>query len=165
MVSKFFLLFLLIIAGLCSSCGYYSFKGSLPSYIKRVAIPLFDNNTAYPGIQQDLTNKVIDEFINDNTLEVTNEPLADIIIIGTITSVTQKTATIKTDETVTGYNLYVNVKVKCEDIKNNKNLWEKAISQYGIMSGTASQEERDLAINEAIEKIAEEIINQTLAYW
>jgi hypothetical protein len=150
---------------LISSCGYYSFKGSLPSYIKKVAIPLFDNNTAYPGIQEDLTNKVIDEFISDNTLEVTNERTADIIIRGTITSISQRAATVKKGETVTGYNLYVNVKVKCEDIKMNKSLWEKNINQYGIMSGGGSQVERDAAIAEAIEKIAEDIKNNTLAYW
>ena len=147
------------------SCGYYSFKGSLPSYIKKIAIPLFDNNTEYAGIQEDLTNKLIDEFIADNSLEVTNEQTADIIIRGTIISIKQTVATVTKDETVTGYNLYVNVKVTCEDIKMNKNLWEKSINQYGIMSGGGSQEERDNAIAEAIEKIAEDIKNNTLAYW
>lgn len=165
MGSKIILFFLIIIAGLCSSCGYYSFKGSLPSNLKKVAVPLFDNNTAYPGIQEDLTNQVIDKFISDNTLEVTNEPQADIIIRGTILSVTQKAATITSGETVTGFNLYVNVKVKCEDIRNGKDLWEKVINQYGTMSGIASQEERDNAINDAIEKIADDIKNNTLAYW
>ena len=130
-----------------------------------MAVPLFDNNTAYPGIQEDLTNQVIDKFISDNTLEVTNEPQADIIIRGTILSVTQKAATITSGETVTGFNLYVNVKVKCEDIRNGKDLWEKVINQYGTMSGIASQEERDNAINDAIEKIADDIKNNTLAYW
>jgi hypothetical protein len=165
MVFRFFLFSPFIISFLFFSCLSYSFKGSLPSNIKSVAIPLFDNNTAYPGIQEDLTSRVIDEFINDNTLEVTNERMADIIIKGTILSITQKPATITRDETVTGYNLYVNVRVKCEDVKNNKNLWEKSISQYGLMPGSGSQEERDTAIVEAIEKIAEDIKNNTLAYW
>ena len=37
------------------SCGYYSFKGSLPSNLKTVAIPLFSDRTAYPDIREKLT--------------------------------------------------------------------------------------------------------------
>ena len=157
--------FIIIITLFLISCGFYSFKGSLPSYIKKVAIPLFDNNTAYPEIQEDLTNKVVDEFISDNTLDVTNEYTADIIIKGTIVSISQKVASLAKGETVTGYNLYINVKVQCEDVLNKKNLWEKTISQYGEMIGEGSQDERNAAIAEAIEKIAEDIKNNTLAYW
>ena len=62
MAFKLFLFFLSFIFFLYSSCGYYSFKGSLPSHIKRVAIPLFDNNTAYPGIHEDLTDKVTEDY-------------------------------------------------------------------------------------------------------
>ena len=59
---------ILLIAG--TGCFKYSFTGSLPSHIQKVAVILFENNTSYSAVNQDLTNKVIDEFINDNTLEV-----------------------------------------------------------------------------------------------
>ncbi len=158
------LLFLTVIL-LFSSCGYYSFKGALPSYIKKVAVPLFDDNTAYPGVREDLTNKVVDAFVEDNTLKITNENNADIIISGTIMSISQRAAALTKDEDVTEFQVYVNVRVKCEDIKQNKTLWQKTISQFGTMSGAGLQDERDQAIAEAIEKIAEDIINNTLGYW
>ena len=58
----------LVVFFLNCSCGYYSFKGALPSHIKTVAIPLFENNTAYPNVAEDITNMIVDEFISDNSL-------------------------------------------------------------------------------------------------
>ncbi len=146
-------------------CLTYSFTGSLPSHIKSVAVPLFEDNTAYPGVKEDLTNRVIDEFIADNTLNVTSESQADLIISGVITSITQKAAILTAGETVDEYQVYVNVKVKCEDIKSNKTLWEKNLSQFGVMPGSGSQDERNQAIQIAIERLTNDILNNTLGYW
>jgi hypothetical protein len=152
--------FTIIIAG-CS----YSFKGSLPSHIKTVAVPLFDDNTAYPGIREDLTNGLIDEFIADNSLKIAPESQADLIISGVITSIRQRASMLAGGETVQEYQVYVNVRVKCEDLRNNKVLWEKTIGQYGTMGASATQDERDLAIGVAVEKITNDILNNTLGYW
>jgi hypothetical protein len=154
----------IILSAILSGC-VYSFKGSLPSYIRNVSIPLFDDNTAYPNVRENLTNSVIAGFTSDNTLKVTEETYADIIITGTIQSIINRPAIMTEGETVEGYQVYVNVKVKCEDIKNNKVLWEKNLSSYGTMSASGSQDERDAAINQAIEKISEDILNNTLANW
>lgn len=155
---------LVLAAGLMAGC-IYSFKGSLPSYIRNVAIPLFDDNTAYPNVRENLTNSVIAGFTSDNTLKVTSETNADIVLTGTILSITQRAEALTAGETVGSYQLLVNVKVKCDDIKNNKVMWEKTLTAFGVMPATATQEERDAAINEAIEKISDDILNNTLANW
>jgi hypothetical protein len=155
---------LLIIVLIGSACNY-SFKGSLPSNIKTVAVPLFDDRTAYPGVREDLTNMVIDEFTADNTLKITAESDADIIISGTISSIRQRASILKEGEDVEEFQLFVNVKVKCEDVRNNKVLWERNLSQFGIMPGGASQDDRDIAIEEALVKITSDILNNTLGYW
>ena len=153
---------------LFTGCLNYSFTGSLPSHVNRIAVPLFENNTSFSGVNQELTNKVVDQFINDNTLEVTSESKADIILSGTIGSIIQRPAILSSGEqaeTVEAYQMVVNVKVKCEDINTNKILWERTISQFGDMSGTGSVDEQDEAINEALNKITQDILNNTLGYW
>ena len=149
-----------------SSCGYYSFKGALPSHIKTVAIPLFENNTEYPNVREDLTNMIVDEFISDNSLSITDESSADLIISGVITSISQRAASVASGEQVEEYHIYVNVKAKCEDVKNNKALWERTMNEYGTMdASTADDTEREAAILAAMEKITENILNNTLGYW
>ena len=51
MAYKFLCLVFLVSIG----CFKYSFTGSLPSHIQKVAIPLFENNTSFTGVNQDLT--------------------------------------------------------------------------------------------------------------
>lgn len=165
MVSKerFFVYFLLI--GLSLSCGYYSFTGSIPSYITTIAVPLFDDNTSFPGVREDLTNMVIDRFINENVLQVVSESKADLLITGTILSINERAAIITTGEDVEQYEVYVNVKVKCMEVKSGKVWWEKTLRRFGIMGGLQNIDARNEAIEVAITDITQDIIDNTLASW
>ena len=148
-----------------NSCGYYSFRGSIPSEIKKIAVPLFDDNTSYPGVRDDLTNQVIDAFILDNTLQVVDESEADLLLTGTILSISERAAIVTTGEEVQQFEVYVNVKVKCEELKTGKVWWEKAVRRFGTMDQAGTQDERDAAIAVALEEITQDILNNTLANW
>lgn len=159
-------IFLIVVSILIlSGCGYYSFKGALPSHIQSVAIPIFIDKSGYPGMLEKVTDAVIESFISDNTLKVVDESKADIIINGTIQSVSQKAAAIKAGETVSEYQMHVTIKVLCEDLKKSKKLYDKVFRQYGILSSSGGQDEKDKAIDDAIQLITEDIINTTLGGW
>lgn len=145
---------------------YYSFKGSLPSHLKTIAIPLFDDrNAQFPGVRENLTNKVIDEFISDNTLKVVDESKADLLLTGFITSIVQQAANVAAGETVSSYKITVNVKVKCEDVKLSKVLYDKNIQRYGMMESASDADGIENAIEEALVQITEDILNDTLGAW
>lgn len=148
-----------------SGCWYYSFSGSLPSHLNTIAIPLFDDRTAYPNIRENLSNKVIDSFIADNRLKITNEDMADLLLTGTINSISEQAATVGAGEVVKEYNLIVSVRVKCEDLKLAKVLFDKTIQHKVRMPAEGGIEERDKAIEEALEAITEDIINSTFSIW
>ncbi len=165
MVYNKLVLFYSLLVGLSISCGYYSFTGSIPSDIKTVAVPLFDDNTSFPGVREDLTNNVIDAFINDNTLQVVPESKADLLITGTILSIQEKAAIITTGEDVEQYEVYVNVKVKCTEIKSGKVWWEKTLRRFGIMGGLENIDARNDAIETALIEITQDVLDNTLANW
>ena len=145
---------------------YYSFKGSLPSHLKTIAIPLFDDrNAQFPGVRENLTNKVVNEFISDNTLKVVDESKADLLLMGSITSINQRAESVSTGEQVSAYKITVSVKVKCEDVKLSKVLYDKSIQHYGLMESGGSTDEIEAAIEEAIVQITEDILNDTLGAW
>ena len=158
---------LLIILSLLSINGcYYSFKGSLPSHLKTIAIPLFDDrNAQFPGVRENLTNKVIDEFISDNSLKVVDESKADLLLTGSITSIAQQAASVTAGEAVNEYKITVSVKVKCEDVKLSKVLYDKNIQRYGMMDAQADTQGIEDAIEEALVQITEDILNDTLGAW
>ncbi len=152
---------MLIFAG----CGYYSFKGALPSHIQSVAIPIFIDKSGYPDILEKATDSVIEAFVLDNTLKVVDESKADIVINGTIVSVREKAAAFKAGETVSEYQMHVTIKVLCEDIRKSKTLFNKSFSDYGVMESGGGQDEKDKAIDDALVLITENIVNTTLGGW
>lgn len=164
-INSFYTLSVLFVVLYTTGC-YYSFKGSLPSYLKTIAIPLFDDrNAQFPGVRENLTNKVINEFISDNTLKVVDESKADLLLTGSITSIVQQAASVAAGESVSAYKITVNVKVKCEDIKLSKVLYDKNIQRYGMMESEADTEGIEDAIEEALVQITEDILNDTLGAW
>ncbi|MEJ2543100.1 MAG: LptE family protein [Calditrichaceae bacterium] len=155
-----------VIIVLFSTGCYYSFKGSLPSHLKTIAIPLFDDrNATFPGVRENLTDKVINEFIKDNTLKVVDESKADLLLTGSITSIVQQAASVTAGESVSSYKITVNVKVKCEDVKLSKVLYDKNIQRYGMMESDADTQGIEDAIEEALVQITEDILNDTLGAW
>jgi len=158
-------LIIFLLTGFWLSCGFYSFTGSIPSDIKTVAVPLFDDNTSFPGVREDLTNNVIDAFINENVLQVVPESKADLIITGTILSINERAAIIAPGEDVEQYEVYVNVKVKCLEVKSGKVWWEKTLSRFGIMGGLENIDARNEAIDVAITEITQDVLDNTLASW
>lgn len=159
------LLFTMVAILTLTSCGYYSFKGSLPSYIQSIAITLFDNQTPDPGVPEELNQLLRDMFIDDNTLKVVDESKADLLLTGTIQSIRLRPAVVRTGEQVTEDKLVVTVKAKCEDLKTGKKLFDKPFDYSVPLSATAGLDERQQAISEALKFIAEDILNATLAAW
>ena len=87
------------------------------------------------------------------------------LLTASISSITQQAATVSAGEDVTEYKMVVSVKVKCEDIKLSKILYDKSIQQYGLMPADGGLDDRENAIKDALDLITEEIINSTLGAW
>lgn len=160
---------LVIIGGtfilLQSSCGFYSFSGSLPPHLKTIAIPLFEDRTAEFGIKEELTDALIDEFTKDNTLKIADRSNADLFLQGTIVSVDDRAGAYDQRERVQDVRVYVTVKVKCEDMVKRAALWEERLTQWGTYDPSLGPDARSEGIAEAIEKLTLDILNKTVAGW
>ncbi len=148
-----------------SACGAYSFSSSGASHLKTVAIPIFQDRTSEFGIKEKLTNLVIAEFTRDNTLRVTDRRNADAIIEGSITRVDDQAGAFTRDETVQDIKVFVTVAASYRDLKKRKTIWEEEITQWGTFDPDEGTQSRDAGIDEAVEKIANEILNKTVSGW
>ncbi|GBD94442.1 hypothetical protein BMS3Abin05_02050 [bacterium BMS3Abin05] len=149
-----------------SSCGHYSFSGNtLPAHIKTVAIPLFNDKTSEFGVREKLTNAVVDAFTQDNTLKIVDVSRASAVVSGTIESVTDRASTFNRQEKVEAYRVYVTVDVEFRDQKKRKILWKAGLQEWGEYQHSNSTEERQKAIDDAIKKLAEDILNKSVSGW
>jgi len=164
-----FAIILVIISGILiflpSSCGFYSFSGSLAPHLKTIAIPLFEDRTAEFGIKEELTDALIDEFTKDNTLKIADRTSADLLLQGTIVSVDDRAGAYDQRERVQDIRVYLTVKVKCEDMVKRTVLWEERLTQWGTYEPSLGPDARSEGIAEAIEKLTLDILNKTVAGW
>jgi hypothetical protein len=156
----------------CISCGYYSFSGGLPPGVKSIAIPTFDDRTSEFGIKERLTEKVTEKFLGNGSLKLADRRVADSILNGTITFVTDKPLTFEISasgeqsvENVKEYRVTISIEVKYENMNTHKVIWEEKISAFGNYKISEATVGRDRAINDAIELLANDILNKTIAGW
>ena len=162
------LLLLFVISN--TQCGYYSFSGSaLPSHIQTVAVPMFENKTSEFGVREDMTDALIFKFTQDNTLKVADRRSADSMVLGSIVNIRDQAGAYDAKEQVNEIRIYVSVQVKFEDLKKNKVIWEESITQWGtynpnLPAGEEGSSRQD-GINEAVEKIVDDLFNKTVSGW
>jgi len=148
-----------------SSCGPYSFSGSSSPHIKTVAVPIFQDQTSEFGIKEKLTDVVIQEFTKDNTLRVTDRRSADSLIEGTIVRVDDRAGAFTSDERVQDIKIFITVRVRYQDLKKRKVIWEEEITQWGTFNPDEGPQSREAGIDEAIAKISGEILNKSVSGW
>ncbi|HTX19539.1 MAG TPA: LptE family protein [Bacteroidota bacterium] len=156
---------------LFSACTY-SFSGSsVPKHLKTIAIPLFEDQSGFgePTLKESLTQNLITLFTNDNSLEVAERNTADSILEGSVVSVEDAPSVIappvpgSTSEQVSKRRITVTVHVVFQDLKLRKKVWEKNFSNWGEYSlGT---ETRAVAITQAVGKVTEDILIETVSGW
>ena len=145
-------------------CGLYSFSGStLPSRIQTVAVPLFEDRTAEFGIDQKVTDSLIDAISNDNTLKISNLGNADSILKGVILQVKDTAGEYDQNEVASDFRVTITVQVSFEDTQKQEILWEETWTQFGIYD--ASETDRESGIEEAVEKLSTDILNRAVSEW
>ncbi|MCX7834167.1 MAG: LPS assembly lipoprotein LptE [Ignavibacteria bacterium] len=164
--SKYFILILLL---MISGCGIYSFRGRTPPEgIRSVAIPLFNDESGFSeaGLKENFTETLKKKIIDDNTYILADRNVADGIILGTIVSVRDEPLVISGNENVTKRKIVINVKIRFENLKNQRLISESNYENWGeydSSSGGFSNRRNGILI--AMEKICEDIIINITSNW
>ena len=149
-------------------CGSYSFTGaSVPAHLKTIAIPVADDKSpaAIPGLRELLTDNLIQKFISDNSLQVTERSTANATLECVITSVTDAPAIVSAGEEITSRRLTINVKVIYKDLVQKKTIFENNFTNYGDYVPGEATNKREDAIAIAVDKISEDILLAVVSGW
>ncbi|MBM3264876.1 MAG: LptE family protein [candidate division Zixibacteria bacterium] len=158
----------LVVCLINAGCWKYSTSAqAIPSGIKTVAVPLFEDTSVETGIKEQLTDAIVSRFIANNQLRVVDVRDADALIAGVILNVREESLTFGQGQSAREGRIWITVQVRFEDVRNRKVIWEEprmeVFGVYAIQTGT--QEEREPGITAAIAKMAEDILNKTVAGW
>ena len=153
----------LTLAAVLLACGVYSFRGALPEGIESVAIPLMENQTAEPLLAEEITDKVISEFMMQGVFRLVDEERADGVLEMLLKSVTEQANTYSSEETVSEMRVTLNVEVELLRRSNGETVMKKNFNSWGIYS--LEDGERADGIEQAAEKLVEDITSALLSGW
>lgn len=114
----------LLVAALLGGCGY-TVNGTLPSHIKTVAVPIFQNRTSEPAIEGLITRAVVEAFSTNGRLKVVSREQADAVLDGEITSYAVSSIAFNRDANVVQYRLLVTINLRMRDLRRNTLLFQE----------------------------------------
>lgn len=137
--------------------------------LQTVAVPVFENLTAEPGIEAVFTGALRQEFLTKSRLRVVPESQADAVFIGQIRRLsTTDVAHRKAQDTVLT-RLTVTLDVRCVDRETGKILWQDRALTYfedylqnpqAIVSFQNRQEALQRAARETAARIFDRFMSQ-----
>ncbi len=146
-------------------CGYtlVGMGSALPDHIHTLAIPVLKNESSEPEIHRDLTNTLIQAFINDGRLKIAKERKADLLMRGTLNHYSLRPVAFDDNDVASEYVVELGIEVKVTDqVKNKKFLkqnlttrWEYKSESSVINTETARLE----ALEEAYEELASRLVS------
>lgn len=160
---KFLEKIIILISALFVSCGYYSFSGSTLAGIEKIYLPVFSNNTAEFGLETQLADALTAAVNKQRGMSIVNEADADAVMDGRILSVKDSPLTYTAGEQVSEYKVEISVHIKFDDVNNRKIIMEEdftAFSEYAYPNG-----DRNAAIDDALQKIAKDIMDRAMSGW
>lgn len=156
------------VLALLAGTGCYSFTGaSVPPHLTTIAIPTVDDRSGFgePGLREDFTRRLTELFLADNSLEVTDRTRADCVLEGAIVSVSEDAAVVTGGETVTARRITMTVRFTFQDMKLRRQVWEKTFSQWGDYPSGSGASQRRSGVDEAVRKLTEDILLETVSGW
>lgn len=147
------------------SCGIYTFSGSsIPSHMKTIEVPLFENNALVQGVAEDITDGI--------TLAVQREKLkivprdGDAVISGTVATYQNKAYDYtggREDLDVKNYVVNITCKVVFRDQVDDKDLYNGVISAQGVYD--FDKEDEAVGRKRAVDDLVEKIMINSLQGW
>jgi outer membrane lipopolysaccharide assembly protein LptE/RlpB len=111
-------------AVLAGGCGY-SLRGTLPEHLQTVAVPVFQNRTTVPTVENFLTTAVLNAFTTNGRLRVTTLDRADAILEGDITMYSLQAIAYDATANVRQYRLILTLNLRFRDVRRNQMLFQR----------------------------------------
>lgn len=172
-------IFVVLFIAVSAGCGYTN-KTHLPENLKRIHVAPVKNGVDLsseisektpfrvyrPGLEVELTNAMINRFIFDGQLKVTDREKADAVVEATLADYRRDALRYNTGDEVQEYRLSVVMDVVVMQKSDQKVLWHDRVTgdTTFFLSGSHSVSE-DQAAAKAVEDAARRVVERTIEYW
>jgi lipopolysaccharide assembly LptE-like protein len=164
----FYIILIILVAGVYSSCGVYSFTGaSIPAEAKTVSIQYFPNRALLiePTLSSIFTNTLRDQFTNQTNLEMI-EHKGDLAIEGEVVDYKITPVAIQADQTAAQNRLTIVINARFTNKFEPDKDFEQKFSQFLDYGSTVDfNSVKSQLIDELSENIAQDIFDKAVINW
>jgi len=159
---KRLLILTLLFSNICG-CSFYSFSPKGRSTINNIAIERFKNSTAEFGLEDKMTDQIIDALIADGNLKIVPIENAEAVLSGILTLYERKPYNPDENDQVESYSIRMLFNIQMTDRTDNKTIWKDNINRIGIYNLETETEEDGQA--RAIKLLVDDIVEKTTKSW
>jgi hypothetical protein len=120
------------------------------------------NETLRPGLDEALTQQLIQDFTRDGRLKIV-EAAPDLILDCRITNFERTPHAYDAAQQVSTWKISITASVQCPNRARSETLWEGPVSIW-VLYDAGSETEAD-GLRKGIEKLSQEILDKTLTAW
>jgi hypothetical protein len=146
----------------------YSFASTYPDGVKTVTVPVFGNQTFYPGLEVQLTEAIVKQVQVSSGLKVTSAEHADSRLTGTITNAELRRQTLdKTTGLVQEQAFQLTIDFEWRDARSGKVITSRknfAATDTFIPARPAG-ERIEVGQQGAIQRLARDIVSEMRSSW
>ncbi|MCM8761371.1 MAG: LPS assembly lipoprotein LptE [Candidatus Omnitrophica bacterium] len=179
-MNKPFVVLSLIAALSVGGCGYTTRSVLSPEY-KSIEVENVKNSISVtaeqdnlrmyrgyrPGMEVELTKAIIDAYLFDGNLKVSQEGNADLILVSELVDFKREPLRYDANDNIEEYRIKLYVNMELQDANSGATLWkERGFSGEATYStsGTYAKPE-SAAVTDAIKDLARRIVERTIEAW
>lgn len=158
-----------------TGCGY-SAKSALPANLKKIHVEAFKNeinfaeenqrNIYFPLIEVKVRDAVINRFLFDGNLRISDAATADLILRGSLKNYNRTGLRFTENDDVQEYRVQITMALELFDTRRNEVLWSEPIvgeATYYVTGPSAKSE--SVAVVDATTDLARRIVEKTIENW
>ncbi len=148
---------LILLPLLLISCGIYTFSGSsIPSHLKTIEVPLFENAALVQGVAEDITDAITSAMEREKLRIVPRDGNA--IITGTVATYRNHAYDYsgnREDLNMKSYVVDITARIEFKDLVDDTDLYNGVLTGQGVYDFDTESEEigRQRAVRDLVEKI------------
>ncbi len=159
-----------LVLALGASCSYSPSPAQFPTHLNTIAVPILRNETTEPNIEQEVTQAIVDRFVRDNKLRVVSEDQADLVISGAVSRYTNSVFGFNAREKAEEYQVAIVVRLTARDRVKNREMWRddnlvRTTNYFVVAPEGQVPQDQYTSRKDAIEKIADAVLNKTVEGW
>ncbi|MBI3617778.1 MAG: LptE family protein [Candidatus Omnitrophica bacterium] len=161
---------------LIAGCGYTT-KSTLPSSIKTIHVETFKNNIDFaaegrrnlylPLLEIKVRNAVINRFLFDGNLKISEADKADLVLKGQLLSYDRSALRYTDNGDVQEYRVHITVSLEMHNAQSEEAVWTETgfVGEATYFVTGASARSEEAAVEDAITDLARRIVERTVEDW